>query len=157
MTTITPTAPAAAIPETTSDAPHARGRGMVVLIVVNLIPVAASIAFALIGLLAPALLLPAGAHPSAGATYYAEFYAARALPLGVLLAAALLRTHPDSRNQGILGILLLVAGLAQIGDAVIGGTWGTTAIWGGIAAAIIHLGSIVVLSLWHRRWDPRRR
>lgn len=151
---MTTTAP---LTETTPDAPHARGRGMTALIIVNLVPVAASLAFAMIGLLDPVLLLPAHAHPSDGARYYGEFYAARALPLGIALAIVLLRTRPDSRNQGMLGVLLLVAGFAQIGDAAIGGAWGTTSLYGGIFAAFIHLGSVVILALWHRRWDPRRR
>jgi hypothetical protein len=142
--------------ETTPDAPHARGRGMIALIVVNMIPIVASLAFAVMALVSPALLLPAGVPVTAGAAYYAAFYAARALPLGLALAIVLLRIRPDSRNQGMLGALLLVAGAAQIGDAIVGGVWGTAALYGGIAAAVIHLASVILLALWHRRWDPRR-
>jgi hypothetical protein len=140
----------------TPPAPHARGAAMTTVVVVNLLIVAASLAFGVIALVDPALLLPAGAQSSTGVRYYAAFYAARALPLGVMLVIALLRIRPDSRNQGVLGVLLIVSGLAQVGDALIGGVWGTTALWGGILAAIVQFGSVVLLSLWHRRYDPRR-
>jgi hypothetical protein len=138
-------------------APHARGAAMTALVVVNLVLAAASLAFAVIALVAPALLLPSGAAVTEGVRYYAAFYAARALPLGLALVIVLLRIHPDSRNQGMLGALLLVSAAAQLGDAVIGGVWGTTAIYGGIAAAVIEVGSVVLLSLWHRRYDARRQ
>jgi hypothetical protein len=138
-------------------APHARGAAMTALVVVNTIPVLASLAFAVIALVAPALLLPGGDGVSDGVRYYAAFYAARAIPLGLALLIVLFRIHPDSRNQGLLGGLLLVSAVAQLGDAIIGGVWGTTAIWGGIAAAVIQIGSVVLLALWHRRYDPRRQ
>jgi hypothetical protein len=137
-------------------APHARGAAMVTVIVVNLVAVAASLAFGVIALVAPSILLPAGVAMSAGAQYYAGFYAARAIPLAIALVIVLLRIRPDSRNQGMLGALLLVAGAAQIGDAIVGAVWGTTALYGGIVAAVIHIGSVVLLALWHRRYDPRR-
>jgi hypothetical protein len=138
-------------------APHARGAAMTALVIVNLVPVLASLAFGVIALVAPALLLPDGAGMTTGAQYYAAFYAARAIPLGLALLIVLLRIRPDSRNQGMLGALLLVSAVAQLGDAVIGGVWGTTAIRGGIAAALIQIGSVVLLALWHRRYDPRRQ
>jgi hypothetical protein len=150
----------AATPEssvgTVPPAPHTRPTQMVAIVVVNLVVVLASLAFAVIALVDPAFLLPSGAPVSTGVHYYAAFYAARAIPLGLALIVVLTRIRPDSRNQGMLGILLLVAGVAQIGDAVIGAAWGTTSLYGGIAAAVIHLGSVVLLSLGHRRWDPRR-
>jgi hypothetical protein len=141
---------------TTPPAPHARGAGMTTVVIVNLVVVAAALAFGVIALVDPALLLPAGAQTSVGVQYYAAFYAARALPLGAMLVVALLRIRPDSRNQGVLGVLLLVSGLSQVGDAIIGGVWGTTALWGGIVAALVQFASVVLLSLWHRRYDPRR-
>jgi cytochrome c biogenesis factor len=139
------------------SAPHARGGRMIALIVVNLVFVVASLAFGVIALADPALLLPAGGTVSTGVQYYAAFYAVRAIPLALALVIVLLRIRPDSRNQGMLGALLLVAGVAQLGDAVIGVVWGTTAVYGGIVAAIVHIGSVVLLALWHRRWDPRRQ
>ncbi|MGW4561310.1 hypothetical protein ACWEN3_02535 [Streptomyces sp. NPDC004561] len=67
------------------------------------------------GLARPAMALAAGEAVNSGVVFFARAYAARALPLSaavlVLLAAG---------SWDLLGPVLVVAGLAQLGDAAIG-------------------------------------
>ena len=81
-------------------------------------------------------VLVAGGADTPMARLYAGVYAARAVPLAVALLWALVRRSPA------LVPFLVVAGLAQVGDAVVGVGFGkANMIVGGTLLAVIHLGS----------------
>ncbi|RII43573.1 hypothetical protein DWB68_01300 [Galactobacter valiniphilus] len=98
---------------------------------------AATVGFAVVGLLAPARLVPPGTSPApaapaggaplpVGTRYYAAMYAVRAIPLGVATALA-----PSLAGPGWATIALFAVGAAaQLGDLLIGAAhrqWGQVA------------------------------
>ncbi|MFI1763059.1 hypothetical protein ACH41H_13545 [Streptomyces sp. NPDC020800] len=72
-------------------------------------------AFAVVGAARPALGLAAGESVGPGVVFFARAYGVRAVPLG---AAVLVLLAAGSWHS--LGPVLIVAGLAQLGDAAIG-------------------------------------
>ncbi|MGW1894434.1 hypothetical protein ACWCP6_29960 [Streptomyces sp. NPDC002004] len=83
--------------------------------ILNALAALVSGAAALVGLARPGLALTAGEQVTVGLRFFAGAYAARAVPLG---AAVLVLLAAGSWNS--LVPLLVVAGLAQAGDAAIG-------------------------------------
>jgi hypothetical protein len=80
--------------------------------------------------------------------FYVEAYLARALPISAVLIGLL----ATKRATG-LRPMLLVAGLAQVGDAIIGAGHGQPGmIAGSVVGAVIHLGSAWLLG----KGRPRR-
>ncbi|HEY2004262.1 MAG TPA: hypothetical protein VGH44_04060 [Candidatus Saccharimonadia bacterium] len=76
---------------------------------------------------------------------YAGTYAVRAIPIAIVLIVLLIR----SRSVSVLVPVLLIAGLAQAGDAVLGVIYGQFAMLaGGGAYAVIHLSTAAWL--WKR-------
>jgi hypothetical protein len=108
-----------------------------VLLVANAAGALLSGGSALVGLARPRLALPAGEPVTAGVRTLVLAYAARAVPL-CLVTVVLLATG----DRTAVAPLLLVGGLAQVGDAWIG--W-TRRIPGMIATTLaltaLHLGS----------------
>lgn len=106
------------------------------LLGLNAAMAAGSAAAAVIGVLHPSLVLPAGTEPTAGLRMYAQAYAVRAVPLAAALVYLLRGEH-----RALLPVLA-VAGVAQLGDAYIGITRGVTGMAvGGTLAAATHLGT----------------
>jgi hypothetical protein len=108
-----------------------------VFVIVNGLAALVAMASSAAALANPALGLPAGSDVTPGVDFYAQAYAARALPLGaaVLLALA-------SKSKRGLAPLLVVAGLVQVGDCVIGlAQHNAGPVIGGSALAAIHLAS----------------
>ncbi|MBU3063043.1 hypothetical protein KO481_16105 [Nocardia sp. NEAU-G5] len=97
----------------------------------------------LVGLLRPRLALPAGESVTPGITFLLGAYAARALPLcGVTLAVL------ATGNRTAVAPVLIVAGLAQVGDAALGlrlRNYPMAATCVGLAA--VHLGTAAWLAL----------
>ncbi len=93
---------------------------------------------AVLGLVRPTLLAPAGTTASPGVTMYAQAYAARALPLSAVAVAVLVGDLHDA-----LVPVLAIAGLAQVGDVIIGALQRNSGMLAGSAtSAVIHLGSV---------------
>ncbi|MVU76107.1 hypothetical protein GPX89_02475 [Nocardia sp. ET3-3] len=96
-----------------------------------------------VGMARPALAIPGGGQINSGTTFFAYAYGARAVPLSVVMLALLaMGTH------GGLVPILIVAGLAQIGDGIIGATrrnWPMAATCAALAA--VHLLSAHWLTL----------
>lgn len=94
-------------------------------------------AFSVAGALRPALGLPKGERVTSGVSFYAGAYAARALPLS-LVALVVLAQH----RWSVLVPLLVVLGLAQVGDSALGARQRNAGMAiGAAAAAAIHLAS----------------
>ncbi|MGD1222731.1 hypothetical protein AB9Q10_30395 [Streptomyces krungchingensis] len=116
------------------------------VLVANTAAVTVSAVSSVVGMAAPGLLLN-GATPGDGAEIYAQVYAVRQLPL----TAAFLTTLSDRHRRHLVPVLL-VSGLAQAGDALIGATSGIPGMAaGGALAATLHLASAAWLS---RRREP---
>ncbi|GAA5017758.1 hypothetical protein [Kitasatospora paranensis] len=108
------------------------------LVVANVAGAALSTASALVGLARPGVVLAAGAPVTAGVHFYAAAYAARALPLGVVLIHRLLA---DRAGRGLLPVLLL-AGAVQAGDLAVGlSVHNPGMTLGAGALAVLHLAS----------------
>ncbi|WP_040805953.1 hypothetical protein [Nocardia concava] len=90
-----------------------------------------------VGMARPGLAVPGGGQIDAGTRFFAYGYGARAVPLSVVM----LITLAVGTRSGLAPILV-VAGLAQIGDAIIGAgrrNWPMAATCVGLAA--VHLAS----------------
>jgi hypothetical protein len=108
------------------------------LVLVNAAVALVSGGFAVVGLVRPTALAPAGGAITPAATMYSWFYAVRAIPLSAITLAVL---FGDIRAAAVP--VLLVAGLAQVGDLVVGMRQrnpGMTT--GSTVGALVHLGSI---------------
>ena len=118
-----------------------------VIVTVNVLVAAASGVFAVAALIKPNLLLPSGSVVTSAADLYVKFYAARSLPLtGFIAALGLLG------STSWLGALLILAGLVQALDALIGlnyGNLGQTLF--PAVAATIHFVSAGWLLRHHRQ------
>lgn len=96
-----------------------------------------SVGASLLALVKPDVLLPTGSEATPLVTFYAQAYAARALPIGAAVLALL-----AGRDRGGLPAVLAVAGLAQAGDALIGaGLHNPGMVAGSSVGAVIHLVS----------------
>ena len=136
MTTHPATTPVRA----TATRPALRSR---VLTAVNLIAAALSTASAFIALADPGILA-SGADAATGVEFYAQAYAARAVPIGLAVFALLL--VPALRTRPAALLVLSVAGLAQVGDLAIGAAQGIPGMMAGSAiGAIAHLASVAWL------------
>ncbi len=104
----------------------------------NVIAAVISAAAAVLANVDPALLVPGDATPLVD--FYAQAYLVRALPISAVLIGLLATRRPGLRPA------LLVAGLAQVGDIVIGALHGQPMmITGATLGAVIHLGSAWLL------------
>ena len=114
------------------------------LLVANVLVLLVSGAFCLIAVVRPERLLGTDDGPVGPATrFYARFYAVRQLPLSIVVVVAVLAGD----RSGLL-LLLTVAGTAQAGDAVLAVTRRYAQMTlGAAAAAVLHLGSVVVIGL----------
>jgi len=88
---------------------------MVALIVANLLGAVVSGVSCLVGLVRPALALPPGESVTSGVMFFAGAYAARALPLSLVTLAL----FASGVTTGLVPVLV-ISGLAQVGDAVLG-------------------------------------
>jgi hypothetical protein len=86
------------------------------LVIANVAAAALSMASCAAGLINPGIGLPKEEPVTKGVRFYAEAYAARALPLGAVLLHQLVR----GRGGSALPAVLLLAGAVQAGDAAIG-------------------------------------
>ncbi|MEU1203502.1 hypothetical protein ABZ446_45940 [Streptomyces sp. NPDC005813] len=111
------------------------------VLVANTVAVTVSAVSSVVGMAAPGLLLN-GATPGDGAEIYAQAYAVRQLPLTAAFLTAL-----SGRHRRHLVPVLLVSGLVQAGDALIGATSGIPGMAaGGTLAATLHFASAAWLS-----------
>jgi len=97
----------------------------------------ASGGFAAAAAVNPGVLLPEGHEATPAAAFYARYFAARSLPLAAMVVALVLRRSTDR-----LGTFLVLAGLVQAADALIGASYrnrGQTL--APAAAAALHLAS----------------
>ncbi|MCU1641712.1 MAG: hypothetical protein JWN03_1987 [Nocardia sp.] len=93
-------------------------------------------ASSVVGMLRPALAVPGGGPATPGTMFFAYAYGARAVPLSVILLMLL-----AIGARGELTPILVVAGLAQIGDAAIGASrrnWPMAATCVVLAAVHLH-------------------
>ncbi|WP_147471740.1 hypothetical protein [Nocardia stercoris] len=97
----------------------------------------------LVGLVRPRLALPAGESVTPGITFFLGAYAARALPLCAVTLAVL-----ATGNRTAIAPVLVVAGLAQIGDAALGFRLRNLPMAATcIGLAAVHLGTAAWLAL----------
>ncbi|MFJ9365582.1 hypothetical protein ACIRRA_14350 [Nocardia sp. NPDC101769] len=92
-----------------------------------------------VGMARPALAVPNGSQINAGTMVFAYGYGARAVPLSIVM---LILLAVGARSG--LAPILVVAGLAQIGDAVIGAgrrNWP-------MAVSCVGLAAVHLLSAW---------
>jgi hypothetical protein len=88
---------------------------MLLIVLVNVAVAAVSGVSCLVGMARPKLFLPAGEQLTPGSAFLAGAYAARALPLSVVTVGVLC-----TGNVAAIAPVLIVAGLAQVGDAILG-------------------------------------
>ncbi|MBP2705450.1 hypothetical protein JOL79_16690 [Microbispora sp. RL4-1S] len=87
----------------------------IVLVVLNVLASLGAAGSSVAGVIKPALGLRSDEETTAGVHFYTRAYAARALPLG-LVTAFVLVWGPSAAVVP----LLVVSGLAQVGDSVLG-------------------------------------
>ncbi|MGW4380151.1 hypothetical protein [Kitasatospora sp. NPDC004531] len=110
---------------------------MTALLVANAVAALLGAGAAVAGVIRPGLVLAAGEPITAGTRLYVRAYAVRAVPLGVV-AALVLAAGPRAAAWP----LLVVAGLAQVGDAAIGVRQRNVGMAVGAgAAAVLHLAT----------------
>jgi hypothetical protein len=115
--------------------------GYRIVVALNAAGALISAGFGLVAMLDPALVLP-GTDASAAVEIYAWAYGMRAVPLG----AAVLILLTTQGKRGLIPVLL-ISGIAQLADAVIGARHGIPGMLaGGSALAAIHLGSAAWLA-----------
>ncbi|MBF4996384.1 hypothetical protein IRT45_04325 [Nocardia sp. BSTN01] len=110
---------------------------LILSVVANSVVAVISGVSCLIGLVRPRLALADGEDLTSAAMFFLGVYAARALPLSVVTVAVLV-----AGNEAAALPVLVVAGLAQIGDAMVGGRRRNTPMaitCAGLAA--VHLGT----------------
>ncbi|MFJ9774348.1 hypothetical protein ACIRVF_24430 [Kitasatospora sp. NPDC101157] len=108
------------------------------LVIANATGAALSMASCVAALINPGVGLPKEEPVTAGVRFYAQAYAARALPLGAVLLHQLVR----GRGGPALPAVLLLAGAVQAGDAAIGvRTRNPGMALGAGALALLHLGT----------------
>lgn len=95
---------------------------------------------AAVGVARPAVGLAAGESVNSGVVLYARAYAVRAVQLSVVVLVLL-----AAGSWGSLGPVLIVAGLAQLGDAAIGAARRNTGM-------LITAGALAVVHLVSAQW-----
>ncbi|WP_136192460.1 MULTISPECIES: hypothetical protein [Actinomyces] len=111
------------------------------LALLNSVMGAVSVIAAAAALLRPGLLVPSGTGTDVD-RFYPAMYAARAVPLGVVVAVIVWLTPLYPLTQ----LVLAVAALAQLGDVVIGVARRQPGMAGGaVVAAACHLAGLVAL------------
>lgn len=114
------------------------------VVIANAIAATVSAASCVVALADPGVLLQGGT-PGGGIDLYVQAYAVRQLPLTAAVLACL-----TGRYRRHLVPVLLVSGIVQAGDALIGATSGIPGMAvGGTVAAALHLASAA-------RWGKRR-
>jgi len=114
----------------------------------NAVAVTVSAVSCLVGMADPDVILRGGGTAGDGIELYAQAYAVRQLPLTAAVLAALTAKH-----RRHLVPVLLVSGIAQTGDALIGATSGIPGMAvGATVGAVLHLTSVAWLG---RRREPR--
>ncbi|MBP2048657.1 hypothetical protein J2Z21_001582 [Streptomyces griseochromogenes] len=93
-----------------------------------------------VGLARPALGLAAGESVNSGVVFFARAYAVRAVPLSLVVLVLL-----AAGSWGSLGPVLIVAGLAQLGDAAIGAARRNT-------GTLITAGALAAVHLVSAQW-----
>jgi len=86
--------------------------------IINAAVTLASGGFAAAAAVKPGVLLPEGQEATPAATFYARYFAARSVPLAAMVVVLTLR---KSTNR--LSALLVLAGLVQAADALIGASY----------------------------------
>lgn len=112
----------------------------IVLLILNTIASLGAIGAGCMAVARPGIMLRHTPHPSA--RFYAQMYAARAIPLGA--AAGL---TPYLASGWPVAIIVVAAGVAQLGDVLIGlvrREWGM--VFGPLVAALIH-GLVAVVCI----------
>jgi hypothetical protein len=110
-----------------------------VLVTANVLAAVLSGVSAVLARRDPALLVDGSVTPIVN--FYVEAYLVRALPISAVLIGLL-----ATRRTAGLRPMLLVAGFAQVGDALVGAGHGQPGmIAGSLFGAVIHLGSVWLL------------
>ncbi|WP_031071053.1 hypothetical protein [Streptomyces sp. NRRL WC-3742] len=110
---------------------------MKALLVANALAALVSAGSSVAGVLRPGLVLSAGEVITAGTGLYARAYAVRAVPLGLATAWVLL-----AGPRAAAWPMLVVSGLAQVGDSAIGAKQRNAGMaFGAGAVAVLHLAS----------------
>ncbi|MCU7827043.1 hypothetical protein [Kitasatospora sp. DSM 101779] len=110
---------------------------MGVLAAVNALAALVSAGSSVAGVVRPGLGLPAGEPVTVGTHVYARAYSARAVPLGVATAVVM-----AAGTAAVAWPMLLVSGLAQVGDSAIGFRLRNLGMgFGAGAFAVLHLVS----------------
>ncbi|WP_399885482.1 hypothetical protein ACGH7X_14785 [Streptomyces sp. BBFR51] len=114
---------------------------MIVLFVLNAILAAGGVFSAILAALRPSALVAEGAE-SVGVLFYAQMYAAKAVPLCLLAAVV-----PFLATGVVPGLCLLGAALSQAMDATIGlGRRNLRQVVGSTGAAVVH--ALVAILIW---------
>lgn len=110
-------------------------------VVANIVVAAISGVSCVIGLVRPRLALAEGEELTSAATFFLGAYVARALPLSVVTVAVLIA------DLGAAAVpVLVVAGLAQVGDAMVGVRQRNTPMAVTcVGLAAVHLGTVAWL------------
>ena len=106
---------------------------MLILLIINAVTSLSTVVAACIAFVRPGMF-SGSRHVAGGERFFANMYAARAIPLGVLAGVLPFIVFAD---QWPTKVLLVAAALVQVVDAVIGAgkrEWGMT---GGAAAAVV--------------------
>ncbi|WP_412540121.1 hypothetical protein R8Z50_30535 [Longispora sp. K20-0274] len=107
------------------------------VVIANVLAAAVSVASAVLAMVDPGIVLTGGDRVTDGVTFYAMGYGVRAVPLGVVLIALLV-----TRGRRAVPPMLLLAGLVQAGDSVLGFATGNLGMgFGAGAFAVVHLAS----------------
>lgn len=110
---------------------------MTALVAANVLAALISAGSGLAGALRPGIALAPGEPVTAGTDLYARAYAARAVPLGLATALVL-----PADVRAAAWPMLVVAGLAQVGDSTIGWRRRNTGMALGAGVfAVLHLAS----------------
>ncbi len=118
---------------------------MTILMVINAALAAGSAAFGIVAMLRPGLLI-GGRTNDEPTHYYAQMYAARAIPFGLVTVAGCLVAAFSTDAEAVTFALLLAIGVSQVGDAAIGVRHrivGMTV--GASVAAVVHLATAIVM------------
>jgi hypothetical protein len=114
------------------------------LVAINVVSAVISAVFGVLALVDPSANPGATGVPSRDATFYAAMYGVRA----VLIAAAVCWLALADRRTGPHRLIpvIALAGIVQVGDAVIGTVaHNPSMVAGAIVGAVIHLGSAALL------------
>ncbi|MCP2324721.1 hypothetical protein HDA40_003228 [Hamadaea flava] len=117
---------------------------MTAILILNALLALGAGAAGVLGVARPTLAIGPAAAVTPGVTYFAQMYAVRAVPLSAM-ALVLFATRPEGVA---LTALLVLLGLVQAGDGVIGfrrRIWGMTV--ASTVGATVHLASAVYLAV----------